>query len=137
MSDPVTLTLSQVAELEALEKAATAGDWQANSYVAGPQKGDSIIEMSDGVGCDFYGAQKFTNAELVAASRNALPALLAAARELLELKSALDWLDEVGWCDSRYAEIRDKHRSNGRSTFTVEQTVAFARDLGWTPGAEQ
>lgn len=67
MSD---LTLEQLEELERLEREATAGDWQANAYVAGPQKDNSIIEMDDGVGCDFYGPRKFANAELVAAAQD-------------------------------------------------------------------
>jgi hypothetical protein len=65
------------------------------------------------------------------AIEDAAPALLTMARELVRLKSALEFLDDSGWAHPRYTEARNKFRTPGSSVFSVDQCIAFARELGW------
>jgi hypothetical protein len=115
------LTPAVVEGLEALEKAATPGEWQDNGFVAGKFKGDAFVEMNDGVGADLYGPLKHQNAKLIAAARNALPQLLALAKEHLSLLDAMRWREVNGY----RVEL-----SEDRSVATY---LAATRALGW-PG---
>jgi hypothetical protein len=63
--------------------------------------------------------------EQLVALRNAAPQLIGAARELAELKSALEWLKA--------------HPNDLKITLPapLEHYVNVARALGWTPGAQR
>jgi HPt (histidine-containing phosphotransfer) domain-containing protein len=108
------LTPKLLAELERLEKEGTPGPWRAYGQwvaevtahaVGDPEAPDTRILSGNEFDCD-----------LTAAVRNALPALLAAARELHALKSALEFLG--------------KHRLNILA-MPAERAIKLARQLGW------
>ena len=75
------LTPEALDALTALDQAATPGPWEADPVVVRGNGGRNAV-------CDTRGSQVPThNAALIAAMRNALPALIAAARERDELQA--------------------------------------------------
>lgn len=108
MTDPITL--EALVELERLHQKATPGPWVATkmgSVWRGPLKedkshttcgaGKQAMQLFEIESDNYHHIESEERAEravrrdmkLIAATRNALPALLSAARELIELKPAL------------------------------------------------
>ncbi len=134
MADPITP--EQIAELERLEQAATPVGWSLchhwkvdhcgcgfhRGYIWSPDEECVLLQM--GCGMDEGGQQPYpdvgqdgmrADARLIAALRNAAPALLQAARELARLKDACkemaewvrtakDWSDATGRERDRYLD---------------------------------
>lgn len=131
------LTPELLSEIEKLEREASPGPWRAGrsdtvTYGAEnvayknvygretdrhPRTGMDIpVEVARG-----QGEQCVEDAQLIAA-RNDLPALIGAAGRLLELESALEFLQIE----------RPDLRLSG-----VDYTLALAKTLGWTPPGEK
>jgi hypothetical protein len=110
------MTVEQLNELEALEKSATVGPWAPRRPRDGYCRG---VEAACGQVIGSHDGFPLANATLAAASRNALPALLAAARAHLELVSALEFLRS--------------HPNDVKMTLPapLADYVAVARALGW------
>ncbi len=144
------MTVEQMLELEALEKAATAtGEgWQSVEMGDDAQVWSGPVEHGEGYAkalspgtftlCVFepfnynYDAdldeeectdRAVADARLVAASRNALPALLAMAKAHLELVSALEFLSGKGWSAD--------HANYVNRVLEPETLVCTALQLGW------
>lgn len=84
------LTETELSALEELERTATAGPWQAHAHMVEAEAGADLI----GECSDAYPLGN-NNAELIAAARNALPSLLAAARERDELRRQVEAIREA------------------------------------------
>jgi hypothetical protein len=138
--------------IEELEKAATPGPWGDASNGYGGEVWSGAVEKEPGyvrgldrgtcellsvhpneLDEDEEGAveQSETNAAFIVALRNAAPQLLAAARELAELKSALLWQMRNG-LQGKYGDPA------GTVELADEQILAVwfsgLSKLGWTPG---
>ena len=115
-------------ELERLEKAATPGPWRADGFEI-----DQLSDAGEGYPLDHYpdcanvstwvgasgedgpyGIQRKEDAALIAAARNALPALLRAARERDELRARAER------AEARVKELEERERM--RTTACREQT---------------
>jgi hypothetical protein len=93
-----SLTLEQIEEMGKLEKEAASGPWKAiheqgwcNNHVVHLLQGGNIENSSDQY--DLYESATFETCELIAHSRNALPALLHMARGFLEAREAIGSYD--------------------------------------------
>jgi hypothetical protein len=97
--------------LEELEKAATPGPWAHHS------RGDEqmVYEKGHRVAAVQSWQDPQADAALIAALRNAAPQLLAAARELLELRQQLATIHASGRC--------------GADVMTPERIAAWAREV--------
>ena len=114
-------------KLEALEKAATPGPWGLQTEKEMGDYGSVIGEYLTGIGTrlcevvvynDDYGNQVVHNGQLIAALRNAAPALLAEVRQLREhnqrlreslremLNQYADEVFEIGWVKRLHDEAR-------------------------------
>jgi hypothetical protein len=120
------LTLEQLNELAALEQTATAGNWLQGTHVGEPRAlCPASARMTSLLGLDVDGmaiVQEEADASLIAASRNALPALLAMAKRLLELTSALRFIERE--CGSLVL-------GGDRGYFNAGNAVYEAKRLGW------
>ena len=90
------MTLAEIEELERLEREATGGEW-TSSCGGHVHIGDSEVILAEtGIHED---------SELIAAMRNALPELLAAAREAAEGDARRIWrkalLDSLGFSEEQ------------------------------------
>jgi hypothetical protein len=136
----MTLTLAEIERLEKLGREATAGEWQTcdkpepswsdhgrrQVALTGVTQQYLVWIPSERVG-ELKGCSE-TNAQLIAALRNAAPALLQAARRLRELESALSFLHD----NSGHVETVDDECVSTRSDgATAEHVLQLARDLGW------
>lgn len=123
MPDPTPLTAETIRELETLHEAATPGKWKTwGMSVMWDERGDSNVAHAAKVANTYYsapnGSPRTNDADLICALRNALPALLSAARELLELKAALEHL-----------HAKDQPFAN----WTLVAMFDRAKQLGWHP----
>jgi hypothetical protein len=119
------MTVEQLNELEALEKSATVGPWAPRRPRDGYCRG---VEAACGQVIGSHDGFPLANATLAAASRNALPALLAAARAHLELVSALEHLRE-----SERAVLAEWYRQPGEAEYALcpETILKLALKRGW------
>jgi hypothetical protein len=118
----VSIDRAKLAELRRLEEAATKGPWESchdghspengkignwvntTSYATLPDPENSIPLICD---CPNDSANPLENAALIAAARNNLPALLAAADELLMLKWELAGFR--AWLERAFNDEFDDH----------------------------
>lgn len=113
-SDPAEVTEADLAELERLEKAATAAPWEVRQdyYIGRPSRVHSLAEVKCGDVPAADTEQHKANAGVIAAARNALPKLLAevrreraARREGAEAGPAVEWVSGQPPQDRDYAVL--------------------------------
>ncbi len=107
-----------IEELDRLEKAATLGPWQATQRPQGPDPywwtiadllsdgGNKLSWMIEGTAenVDAYGTVE-SNARLIAALRNAAPALIAAAHENARLRDVLTRIIAISADRERFVRL--------------------------------
>lgn len=143
-----TLTLERLDELAKLEKAATkrssrrwvsttAARTDGTAQVYSPSRGPlrAIVPIAESLTEEAF---------FIAAMRNDLPDLLAAARCLLEIESAMIYLDKKAFacCNglkpgAAEKECTGQEDETGCDDFSTDGLMAWARELGWTPPGEQ
>lgn len=128
MTTPLSTT--DLDELERLEREATPGPWRECGHDRGgcicgqvwSEHGQSSLVLKPDCGDEVPvpdAKHKTANAALVAATRNALPALLAAARRLEQLESAMHYL------------AHNNNVSGQTAKLSYDGMTAWAAQLGW------
>lgn len=114
------LTLEELAELDRLSAAATSAPWcsHPNGTSVWSGRDYETSETADHLlNATSVTERACLNIDLVVETRNALPALLAMARELIRIRSAMAVCHASGHC--------------GSSIMEPERVFEWATDLGW------